>query len=71
MDMIKARQVIRAKAEGRICSQCGWMITVKNWKKGYRLYAGCYSALKGVNVRGGYLPYRDEPTEKTGEGFYG
>jgi len=43
------------------------MITVKNWKKGYRLCAGCWDGMKGVNVSGGHGKYRDEPREMTGE----
>lgn len=57
----------KAKAEGRLCSHCGWIITVKNWAKGYRLCAGCYDALKGVNVDQGHGHYRDEPVDMTGE----
>ena len=64
---ILARQFTRAKGEGRTCSRCGWIITVKNWKKGYRLCPGCFDALKGVNVSTGHWPKRDEPGEKTGE----
>lgn len=56
-----------AKKEGRICKSCGWMISKKNWKKGYRLCAGCYSAHQGVNPKGGAYPTRDEPRDKTGE----
>ena len=67
MNKILARQFAVAKAEARLCQRCGWMITVKNWKKGYRLCAGCYDGLKGVNVSGGHWPLREEPTEKTGE----
>ena len=57
----------KAKVEGRLCSRCGWIVTVKNWKKGYRLCAGCYDALKGVNVDGNQGAYRDEPVDMTGE----
>jgi len=62
-----ASAVRRAKIEGRVCSQCGWIISKKNWAKGYRLCAGCFDANKGVNVRGGYFPYADEPVDRTGE----
>jgi hypothetical protein len=61
------RQLRMAKREGRVCSHCGWMISKKNWNKGYRLCAGCWDGLKGVNVAGGYGHYRDEPVDKTGE----
>lgn len=55
-----------AKTEGRICHKCGWMITKKNWNKGYRLCAGCFSASKGVSTNRGAPPYRDEAPELTG-----
>ncbi len=58
---------IRAKMEGRICSHCGWMVTIKEWKAGYKMCGNCRDALKGVNVKTGSNPYSDEPTEKTGE----
>ena len=57
----------RAKEDGRLCTQCGWMISKKNWKKGYRLCPGCWDAGKGVNVPARWGKWRDEPTEKTGE----
>ena len=62
-----AKALHNAKLAGRVCSRCGWMINIKNWNKGYRLCAGCYDALKGVNVSGGHLRYRDEPRDLTGE----
>jgi hypothetical protein len=61
------RQFSRAKAEGRTCSRCGWMISLKNWAKGYRLCPGCHDALKGVNTPPRYGKYRDEPVDMTGE----
>jgi|WetSurSiteA1Bulk_404760.scaffolds.fasta_scaffold363926_1 hypothetical protein len=58
----------KAKEEGRLCSRCGWIITVKNWKKGYHLCAGCYFGLKGVNVKhAGGRRLADDPPDKTGE----
>jgi len=36
------------------------MISIKNWKKGYRLCPNCYSAMKGVNVSTAYLPPADD-----------
>jgi hypothetical protein len=57
----------QAKIEGRICARCGWRISKRNWKKGYKQCPGCYDALKGVNVRGGCLPDFDEPKDMTGE----
>lgn len=66
MNKILARQFARAKAEGRLCSRCGWMIPIKNWKKGYRLCAGCYDGLKGVNVSKGHYKASDEPADRTG-----
>jgi hypothetical protein len=67
MSKTMERQLHRALAEGRVCSNCGWMINLKNWAKGYRLCAGCWDALKGVNVDRGHGQYRDEPVEMTGE----
>ena len=64
---IISRQLKRAKTDGRVCSRCGWIITVKNWKKGFRLCAGCYDALKGVNVRGGHWAAADEARDRTGD----
>lgn len=67
MNKILSRQYHRAKEEGRLCGRCGWMITVKNWKKGFRLCPGCYDGLKGVNVSTGHRMAADEAREKTGE----
>ncbi len=66
MNKILTRQFHRAKAEGRVCERCGWMITVLAWAKGFRMCPGCYDALKGVNVDTGQLKYRDEPIDRTG-----
>jgi hypothetical protein len=59
--------VIDAFSEGRVCSRCGWIISKKNWGKGYRLCGGCFDALKGVNVNYGHERARDEIEDKTGE----
>jgi len=67
MNKMLSRQFARAKDEGRICSRCGYMITVKAWDKGYRQCPSCFDALKGVNVNIGHWPKRDEPSDKTGE----
>lgn len=67
MNKLLAKFYYRAKVEGRVCSRCGWIITVKNWNKDYRLCAGCFDALRGVNISAGHWPERDEPAEKTGE----
>lgn len=64
---IASRQLRTAKQEGRVCQRCGWMISKANWNKGYRLCAGCWDALKGVNVNGRCGPYRDEAVDKTGD----
>lgn len=64
---IASRQLRVAKQEGRVCSRCGWMVSKKNWSKGYRLCPGCYDALKGCNVTGKHGPYRDEPIDRTGD----
>lgn len=66
MNKTLARHVKKAKEEGRVCKNCGWMITKVNWKKGRRLCPNCYDAMRGVNVKTGHPPYRDEPEEKTG-----
>ena len=58
----------RARKEGRMCKQCGWMIPKKNWKKGYRLCGNCWFVNKGVNVSGGYRQPRQEPRDMTGDG---
>lgn len=62
-----AKALHKAREDGRVCSRCGWMITIKNWNKGYRLCAGCYDGLKGVNVSKGHYRYADEPRDMTGE----
>ena len=46
MNKILARQLHRAREEGRLCSQCGWIITIINWRKGYRLCGACFDANK-------------------------
>lgn len=56
-----------AKKEGRICKVCGWIISKKNWKMGFKLCAGCYSAYQGVKPKTGASHYADEPRDKTGE----
>jgi hypothetical protein len=66
--MGKRAEIFRkAREEGRICSNCGWIITKELAKKGSKLCGGCTSALKGVNVKQGALPYQDEPRDRTGE----
>jgi len=57
----------QAKAEGRLCSRCGWIIPKRYWKKGNKMCKGCQDGLKGVNVRDGWGKYREEPVDKTGE----
>ena len=65
--MVTSKMVKTAKQEGRVCEKCGWIISKKNWAKGYRQCPGCWSASKGVQVRTGAYPYRDEPKDMTGE----
>lgn len=69
--MLTAKELTKlyaeAKREGRICSRCKWMITVKNWNKGDRLCYGCIDALRGVNTPARFGKWRDEPIDKTGE----
>ena len=57
----------KARKENRLCSNCGWIITRDDWKKGFRECFGCRDGLKGVNVKTGYGRYRDEPVDMTGE----
>jgi hypothetical protein len=61
------KQYAIAKKEGRICTQCHWMITKKNWAKGYRLCGNCWSANKGVSTPARWGKAKDEPDDKTGE----
>lgn len=62
-----SKVINKAKAEGRVCSQCQWIIAKKDWKRGRRLCGNCTDANKGVNVKTGYGPYFDEPIDRTGE----
>ena len=61
------KQYNLAKKEGRICKQCGWIITKKFYADGNKICANCYVANKGVDINSGAYPYADEPTETTGE----
>lgn len=65
--MITKGVMFVARREGRICPQCQWIITKKEWKKGFRLCGRCIDINKGVNVNYGHGRYRDEPVDKTGE----
>lgn len=59
-----------AKDAGRLCKQCGWIITLKWWNAGHKeLCESCEDADRGVIVRNkyGYGPYKDEESDKTGE----
>jgi hypothetical protein len=62
-----ARVYEKAKAAGRLCPKCGWIITVKNWDKGYRVCGGCWDAAQGVNVKGGHWQDGQEPRDMTGD----
>lgn len=57
----------QAKEDGRLCPQCGGIITKPHWKKGFRICWFCYDANKGVNVTEGHWPLRDEIVDMTGE----
>jgi len=57
----------KAKETGRLCSRCGWIVTVVDAEHGHKLCAGCRSAMRGVDCRGGHLPYADERVDRTGE----
>lgn len=58
-----------AEAEGRICANCKRYIPKADFRRRDKVHycPDCKDALKGVNVRGGYYPYKDEPTDLTGE----
>jgi hypothetical protein len=58
-----ARVINQAKKEGRVCKNCGWIITKVDWKKGERYCRSCRDALKGVNVKGGTWPESDDRPE--------
>lgn len=62
-----SKAYIQAKKDGRICRRCGWMISKKNWAKGFLLCGGCWSALQGVNTPPRWGKWLDEPIDKTGE----
>ena len=57
----------KAKTEGRLCLRCGWIVTVKDQRKGFLLCAGCRDAIKGVNVNYGYSQPQQEYVDMTGE----
>lgn len=57
----------KAKLAGRLCTRCGWIITIAQWRQGKKLCEGCEDALKGVNVQYGYYPDSDEISDLTGE----
>jgi hypothetical protein len=65
--MISINIIRKAKSEGRICPQCHWIITKKDWHKGFRLCSNCTDANKGVNVKYGHGHYSDEKLDRTGE----
>jgi len=62
-----AKAFRKARLEGRLCSQCGWIISKINWKKGYRLCGSCWDANKGVRTPARWGKFRDEPVDMTGE----
>ena len=57
----------KAKEEGRLCSNCGWIVSKERAKKGLKTCGNCGDALRGVKVKQGALPYKDEGRELTGE----
>jgi len=57
----------KAKESGRVCSRCGWIVTVVDYGKGHRLCAGCRDALRGVDCYPNWGAYLDEPIDMTGE----
>jgi hypothetical protein len=66
-DKLLSNVYAKAKATGRLCTRCGWIVTVKAAKKGYALCVSCNDALKGVNVSFGHYKASDEPGNKSGE----
>ena len=66
MNKLMTKNFQKAKAEGRLCERCGWMITKRGWKLGHKICEGCADALKGVNVSYGNYADAQEPVDKTG-----
>jgi hypothetical protein len=62
-----AKTIKKAREEGRTCPQCQWIITKKDWKKGYRICRNCTDINKGVNVSSGHYPDQNESPDRTGE----
>lgn len=67
MNKLLAKVFEKAKADGRLCTRCGWIVTKKDAVKGHTECAGCRDALQGVNVSFGYCQPQQEATDKTGE----
>lgn len=70
MRSLMYRAFVKAKKEGRLCERCGWLVTVKDWKKGNRLCFNCRDAETGMKNPYPHINYgswRDEPVDKTGE----
>ncbi len=67
MNKLLTRVYQKAKAEGRLCKRCQWIVTKKDAEKGFTLCAGCRDALQGVNVDSGYLQPQQEIIDETGE----
>ena len=67
MNKLLSRVFIKAKAEGRLCKRCGWIVTVKDWQAGCTYCAGCRDAMKGVNVSWGHDQPQQEKKDITGE----
>ena len=57
----------KARSEGRLCINCGWIVPKKDWKKNHALCGNCRDALKGVNCKGGYHQPEQEPKDFTGD----
>ena len=57
----------KAKKEGRLCSICHWIVTVKDYKKGFTTCDNCRDAAKGVNCKYGHWQNRSEPVDMSGE----
>lgn len=68
VNMILSLEFEKARAEGRICQKCGWMVGKTRWKKGNKICYNCEYGEHGIHrIYGGYWPVPDEPKDQTGE----
>lgn len=57
MTVFDKRHLQQARAEGRLCTHCGWMVNKKRWQEGKRLCAACEDALRGMGKLPGTFPH--------------